>query len=85
MELSRVGLPLKFLILPLLYAQDECDAVPASWSPGAQGFQFCKALKHMLSTRTSTSSTCSRSLDLTEISTRPESWKGLRRLCSAWL
>lgn len=47
---------------------------PARGTPGAQGFQFCKALKHMLSTRTSTSSTCSCSLDLAEISTG--SWKG---------
>lgn len=33
MELSRVGLPLRFIILALLSAQEERDAVPSFVAP----------------------------------------------------
>lgn len=55
-------------------------------NPCIQGFQFSKALKHMLSIRTTTSSTCSCSLDLVEISTCTDNWKDSKEIYSAaWL
>lgn len=43
MQLSRVGLPLRFITLALLSAQEERDAVPSSWHPWCSGLPILQS------------------------------------------